>query len=137
MKVLIDTNIILDFLTQRQPYYESAERIFKMCSEKTLDGCIAAHSIMNSFYILRKTYSALERREMLKNICEITSVIGIDRSKLIRAMDNIEFKDMEDCLQTECAVSYDAEYIVTRNVKDFTNSAIKALTPDELLEKII
>lgn len=134
MKILIDTNIILDFLTKRQPYFANAEKIFKMCSDNTLEGCIAAHSVMNSFYILRKTYSADERREILKNICNITSVIGIDKVKLINALDNADFKDMEDCLQAECAVAFGTDFIVTRNVKDFTESSITAVTPDDFLK---
>lgn len=61
MNVLIDTNIILDYLTKREPFFRDACEIFFMCANGKLNGCIAAHSVMNAFYILRKTFSSEKR----------------------------------------------------------------------------
>ena len=85
------------------------------------------------FFILRKDYTVKERREILLNICAIFDVEGIDRAKLLSGLANEEFSDFEDCLQMECAKSYGAEYIVTRNVSDYSVSDIKAILPSEYL----
>ena len=104
------------------------------CTEGDTKGCIAAHSISNMFFILRKDYTAGERREILSSLCTIFDVEGIDKAKLLAGLANEEFFDFEDCLQMECAKSYGAEYIVTRNVADYSASDIKAILPSEYLE---
>lgn len=100
-KILLDTNILLDYLLMRNPFYNDASEIVKRCVDGNYKGCIAAHSISNMFYILRKTYSIEERREILLSICEIFDVIGIDKIKLIMGLENEDFSDFEDCLQME------------------------------------
>lgn len=86
------------------------------------------------FSILRKDYSAKERREILSNLCSIFDVDGIDKAKLLAGLTNEDFSDFEDCLQMECAKSYGADYIVTRNVSDYSTSEIKAIMPKDYLE---
>jgi len=134
MKVLLDTNILIDFALMRQPFYGSSERIIALCDNKTIDGYVAAHTIVNMLYILRKDYSISERRSILKEFCEILTVIGIEKKNLINALNNDAFTDVEDCLQFECAKSCGADYIVTRNIKDFTESTIPVLEPYEFLK---
>ncbi len=132
-KILIDTNVLLDYLLEREPFFEEAKKVILSCTEENTKGCIAAHSISNMFFILRKDYTAKERREILLNLCTIFDVEGIDRAKLLSGLANEEFSDFEDCLQMECAKSYGAEYIVTRNVSDYFTSDIKAILPNEYL----
>ena len=139
MVILIDTNILLDFFQEREPFVNEAEQIIQYCSARVITGCIAAHSITNSFFILRKEYSADERKAMLLDMCQTLNVIGIDQEKLIYSLMNESFDDIEDCLQAECAVSVGADYIVTRNTDDFTGSIIPAIVPEaflELLERV-
>lgn len=133
-RILIDTNVLLDYLLTREPYYENAKKIVLACAEGKIAGCIAAHSISNMFFILRKDYSAEERRKVLINLCKIFDVEGIDRTKLLAGLQNEDFADFEDCLQMECAKVYGAKYIVTRNVADYMSSEIKAITPEEYLQ---
>lgn len=133
-KILIDTNVLLDYLLERDPFFENAKKVILSCTEGDTKGCIAAHSISNMFFILRKDYTASERREILSSLCTIFDVEGIDKAKLLAGLANEEFSDFEDCLQMECAKSYGAEYIVTRNVADYSASEIKAILPDEYLE---
>ena len=133
-KILIDTNVLLDYLLGREPFFEDAKKVILSCTEGNTKGCIAAHSISNMFFILRKDYTANERREILSNLCMIFDVEGIDKEKLLSGLANEEFSDFEDCLQMECAKSYGAEYIVTRNVSDYSVSDIKAILPSEYLE---
>ena len=119
-KILIDTNVLLDYLLEREPFFEDAKNVILLCIKGKIKGCIAAHSISNMFYILRKDYTTEERREILFNLCEIFDVEGIDKIKLLSGLVNDNFSDFEDCLQMECAKSYGAEYIVTRNVSDLS-----------------
>ncbi|MDR2718892.1 MAG: PIN domain-containing protein [Treponema sp.] len=70
MVILIDTNIILDYLIARQPFIDNADKILRLCFQQKCSGYIAAHSVTNIFYILRKHYSASERKKMLIELCE-------------------------------------------------------------------
>lgn len=134
MRVLIDTNILVDLLLGREPYYDIAYDILTMCADKKIYGYLAAHSVPNLFYILRKFLTKEERREAIKDICQILKVEGIDSLKILSALDHEEFGDFEDCLQEECAVAVSADYIITRNVKDFVSSRIPAIAPNDFLE---
>ena len=132
-RILIDTNVLLDYVLTREPFYEDAKSIVAVCADGKIKGCIAAHSISNMFFILRKDYNAEERREILVNLCSLFDVEGIDKAKLMAGLQNENFSDFEDCLQMECAKTYGAEYIVTRNVGDYTSSEIKAIMPKDYL----
>lgn len=133
-KILIDTNVLLDYLLEREPFFEDAKKIIVSCVEGKVKGCIAAHSIPNMFFILRKDYNAKERREVLSNLCSIFDVEGIDKAKLLLGLANEDFTDFEDCLQMECAKSYGADYIVTRNVADYSVSEVKVIEPKDYLK---
>ena len=134
MVVLIDTNVALDFLTMRQPYYDDARNVIRICADEQIQGYIAFHSLPNIFYILRKSHSETDRREMLKQLCFVLKVTGASHEKVCNAIERNDFPDFEDCLQDECAKEVSADYIVTRNVEDFQYSQIKAITPQKLLE---
>lgn len=133
MKALIDTNVLIDFLAIREPFFADADRIITACRDMTFQGCIAAHSVPDCFYLLRKN-PLDERRIIIKSLCQTFDIVGLDSDKISVALDNFDFKDFEDCLQSECAADYGAEYIVTRNTKDFDNSKVKAITPAEFLQ---
>lgn len=133
-RILIDTNVLLDYLLTREPFYEDAKNIVSACVDGKVKGCIAAHSISNMFFILRKDYSAKERREILSDLCTILDVEGIDKAKLLSGLQNEDFSDFEDCLQMECAKSYGAGYIITRNISDYKTSEVKAIMPKDYLE---
>lgn len=132
-RILVDTNVLLDYLLTREPFYEEAKKVILTCTEGQTKGCIAAHSISNMFFILRKDYDAKERREILIGLCTIFDVEGIDKSKLLEGLQNEDFSDFEDCLQMECAKAYGAEYIVTRNTADYKRSEVKAILPKDYL----
>lgn len=135
MKILIDTNILIDYLVKREPFYNNSKEIIIKCGKKEIDGFIAAHSVMNAFYILRNTYSSEERRKILLKLCKAITIIGIDEIKIKNSLMNADFKDIEDCLQTECAAECDAEYIITRNIKDFAASRIAPILPENFLSE--
>jgi predicted nucleic acid-binding protein len=133
-KILIDTNILLDYVLTRKPYFDNANKVVLSCTESNIKGCIASHSIANMFYIMRKDVDSHKRREILINFCVLFDVVGVDKGKLIASLNDESFLDFEDCLQVECAKEYGAEYIVTRNVDDYNMSEIPVTTPKEYLE---
>ena len=136
MKVLIDTNVLIDYISKREPFFDAANKVIMLCANDTISGCIAAHSIMDAFYITRKEYTVEERKKLLSRICIIVEVVGIDKIKILNALQNDDFSDVEDCLQMECAKDFSADYIVTRNTSDFAHSSVPAITPDDFLKLI-
>ena len=91
-RILIDTNILLDYLLTREPFYEYASNIVSICVDGKVKGCIAAHSISNMFCILRKDYNSKESREILSNLCSIFDIEGIDKGKLISGLQMESFQ---------------------------------------------
>lgn len=132
MKVLIDTNVLIDYMTRREPFFDEAKKIIGLCADNKIKGYIAAHSITDSFYIMRK-YPLDISRTLLNKMCRVMSVVGIDYERLIAAINNLRFDDIEDCLQSVCAQSCGAECIITRNSDDFKGSEITAISPSDFL----
>ena len=132
--VLIDTNVIIDVLTQRGTYCAASIGIYEKCALGEIRGYLAAHSIPNIFYILRKGYTPEERKEFIKDLCDIFNISILSKDKILAAADNDAFSDIEDGLQEECAIEAQADYIVTRDPAGFLNSRVRSIHPEELLE---
>ena len=134
MRILIDSNVILDSLIGRQPFFDQSDYVIKLCAEKKVKGFAAAHTITNLFYTLRKTHSDIERRQIILKVFSILEIVKVNYQKLLSATLNFDFKDFEDCVQDECAAEVGADYIITRNVKDFKLSKIPAVTPEDFIK---
>jgi predicted nucleic acid-binding protein len=134
MDVLIDTNIILDSALNRGRFAEPAKKIIDLCISRELNACIAAHTVTNAYYLLSKVMQAKDVREYLLELCRVISIVDVNKSKIMYALENDNFKDFEDCLQDECADYFCASYIITQNLKDFQHSKTKAVTPSEFME---
>ena len=135
MKVLIDTNIILDVLCKRPKFYEDSAKIFKMCEVKEITGVISALSVPNIIYIMRKELDEEKTREILDTLFLIFTVADLKADDLKRASE-MKFKDYEDAVQSACAFRVNADYIITRNIKDFEQSRVSVIKPSEFLKKI-
>ena len=137
MRILIDTNIALTYLTRRDdPFTEEADTILRMCSNEELEGSIALHSLSTIWYHARKLEPD-KVRAWIKQLCILLTVTGTDNRSLLSAIDNASFSDFEDAMQDCCAASFDADYIITANKKDFKGkSQVPALTPAEFLNLI-
>lgn len=131
MRILVDTNVIVDYILKRESFYEDARKIFELCKDERLLGAVSSQSIADTFYILRKFFSVAERRMILLNVCNIFHIESVDRNKIVAALRDEDFSDFEDCLQVQYAKSFRAGYIITRNVKDFAASVIPAISPRE------
>ena len=138
MRILFDTNVIMDFIVKREPFSGNAETAIGLCvGNSDIQVCIAAHTIPNLFYILRKHLPLEQRRDILLEICRMFAVVGIDADKLVSALQNDSFSDFEDCLQSECAKHFEADYIVTRNIGDFTGSTVPVIEPSDFIDMLI
>ena len=131
MRVLIDTNVIMDEILSREPFCVDSRRVIQLCSEEDAETFLAAHTITNLFYLLRKNLSVGERRTVILSLFKTYEVVPIDEPKLTAALRNEDFKDFEDCLQVECAKAVEADYIITRDTKDFEKSTVPCVTPAE------
>ena len=134
MLILIDTNVLLDVIARREPYVIFSEKVIDLCRQEVINGAIAGHSVLNAMYVLRKNFTLTERKEIFLSLCEFLYVESVDFGKIVQALKDDNFSDFEDCLQMQCALSLHADYIVTRNVKDFAASEIPAITPEEFLK---
>ena len=101
-----------------------------MCAEKKVDGYLAFHSLSTIWYVLRKMPDD-ERRGWLKNLCSVLGIAGATTEEVKEALEKVQFKDFEDCLQDKCARHIHADYIVTGNKKDFTYAETKTINPLE------
>ena len=137
MNILIDTNIVLDFLLKREPYVKNAEEIFIACKQYRVYGFIAAHSVPNMFYIMRKCYTLYELKQIIKLFTDFVSIVDLTEEMILRALTNHNFSDFEDCLQDECAQKIKADYIITRNTKDYEFSKIKAIEPSNFVNNVL
>ena len=135
MNVLIDTNIILDVLCRREEFYVDAAKIFKLCEVKKISGYISALSVPNILYIMRKELDADKIKEIIEALSMIFIITDLKSEDLKKAV-SMNFKDFEDAIQSACALRIKADYIITRNIKDFTESKVAAIKPLEFLERI-
>lgn len=94
MVVLVDTNVIIDFLITREPFYQAAAEVITKCANRELTGYIAFHSLPNLWYILRKVPDD-KRREWLSDICSFLQVTGASHDEVIKAIKMKEFHDFE------------------------------------------
>ncbi|MCL2350215.1 MAG: PIN domain-containing protein [Defluviitaleaceae bacterium] len=135
MKILIDTNVVLDVLQIRQPYFESSAKIFEWAA-KNKKGSITAAQTTDIFYFVRK---GLKNAEQTKQILlkmqsrfEVLSVLHEDVDAALAS----DMSDYEDALIAHCAARHGVNYIVTRNAKDFESSPVVAITPEDFLLKV-
>ena len=135
MKILIDTNVILDVLCNRPEFLEASSRVWKYCEVGQIEGYISALSVPNIVYILRKELTPLKTVQIIQQITMIFKVIDL-RAADLKAAAKLLTSDYEDALQMCQAGRIGAEYIVTRNIRDFKDSKVPALKPSELLERI-
>ena len=131
MRVLIDTNVLIDVIAVREPFFNFSDKVIDLCRQEIIEGAIAAHSVLNIAYILRKDLTLAQFKEMILSLCEFLYIEPIDWKKIIRAIDDNNFSDFEDCLQMQCAFDFKADYIVTRDLDDFKSSEIPAITPED------
>ena len=132
MRLMIDTNVILDVLLQREPFYTESKKVLRLCEQKKILGFISASAITDIFYITRKaTGNVEETYKVINFIMDIVSVLTVTNDDVNHALQ-IRAQDFEDCLLAVCAKSNKCDAIVTRNPKDFDSFDIPILSPQQV-----
>lgn len=134
IKALIDTNVVLDIALNREPFFEYSSKIFDKIDDQILEGFITASSITDIYYIASKQNDKLQARKFLINLIQILEVVGVDKDIVIQALES-EITDFEDAIQVFSAKSNSIDLVITRNVADFASTGMKALTPQEFIQK--
>jgi predicted nucleic acid-binding protein len=133
---MIDTNILLDVLLEREPFFSSSRAVLQLCESKKVYGFLSASSATDIFYITRKALRSTELAyQALGSILDIVKVLTVTNEDVLSAYMQ-RAADFEDCLLATCAKSNKCSAIVTRNKKDFLAFDITLLSPEELLESI-
>ena len=135
MKLLIDANIILDVLQKREPHYRYSAIIWKLCETRKVTGYVSVLTFMNMVYILRKELSPEKIEETYKALSLIFTFEDLTVEDIKNALLKRQ-KDFEDAVQIETAERVNADFIITRNVKDFMKSSIPADTPLEFMQRV-
>lgn len=136
-RVLIDADVILDFFFDRKPFADDAAKILAYCESKKVAGYVTSVTVSNVYYLLRQTASHAKVVEKLKQLIHIMEVLTTDKNTIQMAL-NSGFKDFEDALQSFSAENSGiVDAIITRNSKDYKNSALGVMTPDSYVNLIL
>ena len=132
MRVLVDTNVLLDVFAKREPFYAASARLWALAERGQVEAYISAISFNNAFYIVRKLATAAEAKEMLRWLRDEFHVVPLSEQILHQAIDSGVI-DFEDAIQFFSAIHCAADAIVTRNVDDYPGQKIPTMTPEEFL----
>lgn len=131
-RVLVDLNLILDTLQQRQPHYEFSARVLASAENHTIEGYISAHTVTTLFYLVSKDTSADLARSVITQLLTFLQVAPVTQETIERAL-HLPYRDFEDAVQMTAALQTRADYLVTRNSQDYEPPLIPVLLPVELL----
>ncbi len=132
MKAMFDTNIIIDYLADRAPFADHAEKMFDLCEQDALCGVLTASAVTDVYYVMRKIAGREKTLENIKLLLSVFEVAEVGKNDLLRAAES-PMTDYEDALVAVCAKRVKAEYIVTRNIEDFKKSPVCPITPEAFL----
>lgn len=135
MKFLIDTNVLLDMAIERNENHEAAGQLIKSFIQKKNEGFVTSHSVCDFFYIVRKDYSLEEKKNWIDFITNAFTILTEDKDDFVNSTKKEFFADLEDQLQMECAEKAELDFIVTSNLKDFSHSAVAAISVRDACEK--
>ena len=136
MVILFDTCIILDHLLSREPFNKTSREVLKLSGQLRFDGLVTVKSMADIHYILKRNLLDEERvRKVMHNLLQIVGVVDSATIDMYSALSS-NTNDFEDALLMETANRIHADYIVTRNLKDFKNSKVPAILPQKLIELI-
>ena len=136
MRVLIDTNVILDVLLKRSPFYEAAIEVLKLSVREDIQEFVSASAITDIYYIAYKNMrDKAVVRELLKKLLLIVSVAGVSEEEIQKALE-LGWKEFEDSVQYSVALLNEMNGLITRNVKDYSSSEIQVWEPNQFLELV-
>lgn len=136
MTIFLDSNVILDILLKNDKFYNESRTLLELSAEKSIDFFISATSITDIYYIVKKyKKDDVLVRDYISELLKVVSIAGVDEICIKNALQS-SWKDFEDAVQNEAATQIGADYLVTRNIKDFKVTFTEIITPTEFLQKI-
>jgi predicted nucleic acid-binding protein len=135
MRVLLDTDVILDVIAARIPFTQEAAELLELNEKGVFEAYISALTPLNVFYIAHKAKSSANLREVIKELVQTVKVCPLN-DEVLNAAFALPFSDYEDAVQHCCATAAGLEAIVTRNTRDYKNSTLPVFTPSEFIDKL-
>jgi len=135
MRVFVDTNIIIDLLAKRQPFYVESQKIFSLSDTKQIELFISSLSLVNTHYILNDVMKIKDARLILGKFKVLVESNALSDKIIELALNDTKFKNFEDGIQYYSALESQCQLILTRNLKNFKNSKIPVLSPKEYIAK--
>ena len=133
MRILVDTNICLDILQKRPGLFQSSRDALILASNKGYKLYITTATVMDIMYITRKSFSDnVQQRVTVEGFISVFKLLKVSKADIKYAFSGV-MKDFEDAVQSKCAKNHGIKLIITRNIKDFVNSPVKAVTPEDFL----
>jgi len=136
VKVLFDTNVVLDVLLAREPHAAVAARLFALVDSERIDGAVCATTVTTVAYVATKAVGGRQAKKLLRQLLDLFAVAGVDRQVLEAAL-RLDFEDVEDAVIHEAARAWGAAGIVTRNGRDFARASLPVFDPAELLAALV
>lgn len=134
MDVFLDTDVIIDYITDRKPFSDKAEMVFALIENKKIKGYTSSLCFSNLYYLMRQQMTRAKTISLLKDLSGILNILKVDEDSIIQAL-NSDFKDFEDAIQYFAASDNKRiDLIVTRNIKDYKESSLPVMTPDTLIK---
>jgi len=134
LRILIDSNILLDVMTARQPFFETSTKVFEILKTQNVIGFVSASSITDIYYIARRELKDKQVvLQLIKNILKCVKIVPVSENEINQALE-LEWSDFEDAVQYSTAMLNQMDYIVTRNVKDFKSGITPAITPEDFCQ---
>ncbi len=132
--LFIDTDVIIDFIIDRQPFSREAAQVFTLIDQKKVKGYTSALCYSNLYYVLSKYASHKKVITMLNELSELVGILKVD-DDIIKASLASDFKDFEDAIQYYTAQEYKRiDVIITRNIKDYKKSSLPVMTPETFMK---
>lgn len=132
MRAFIDTNVIVDVIAKREPFFADSQAVLALCATGDLEGIVSDLTFCNVAYVLRKALGSSQLRNGLRVLKNLLTVVPVGEAAITTALES-ETTDFEDTVQLEVARANHADIIITRNVRHFTNAPVRVCTPSEFL----
>lgn len=133
-KLFIDTNIVIDLLSRREPFYDESADLFSLADKKIIKLSISSLTIANTSYILSRQLDSKKTKEILRKLRLIVNILPLDDKIVGVALNDNSFNDFENGLQYFTAIENNQDLIITRNLKDFKASKLPTMTARQFLE---
>ena len=134
LNILIDSNILLDVMTTRQPFFETSTKVIEILKKPEFTGYVSASSITDIFYIARRELKDKKVvLQLIKDILKCLKVATVSENEINKALE-LDWNDFEDAIQYSTALLNQMDYIITRNAKDFKTNEVPTITPEDFCE---